>query len=184
MHGETLEKATAESYYNLMRYDYPKFFKMDLLCKWAWLGAEMLLKDDEGKYACDGLDKMKTAVVLMTSHGCLEADKKYNATTATIPSPALFVYTLPNIMLGEISIRYGFKGEQMCLVSERFNMDELYFWVNDLLQHRGMDACICGWVDVTNDKKDVCLFWVDKNNRAKFSSVAMADVYNTQLNEA
>lgn len=136
---------------------------MDVLCKWAWLSAEILLKKGE-RFVYDDLDKTKIAVVLMTGNGCLDVDKKYIETVATIPSPALFVYTLPNIMLGEICIRHGFKGEQACLVSDNFDCNELYFWVNDLLQNRGMDACLCGWVDAVSGKHDTCMFWVTKQN--------------------
>ena len=135
---------------------------MDLLCKWAWLGAETLLMQN-GVPVYGGVDKTKIAVVLMTNHGCLEVDKKYQETTNTIASPALFVYTLPNIMLGEICIRHGFKGEQACFVNDRFDVEQLHFWVNDLLHNRGMEACLCGWVDAVTDDHNISLFWVTKN---------------------
>lgn len=152
----------AEDMYRALSYSYMKFFKMDLLCKWAWLGAETLLQKD-GTYLYEGIDKTKIGVVLMTAHGCLDVDEKYEQTMEDIPSPALFVYTLPNIMLGEICIRHGFKGEQLCMVTNDLDAEELHFWVNDLMQNRGMDACLCGWVDAYKENKDVCLFWVDKN---------------------
>lgn len=152
-----------EDVYRQLGFNYLKFFKMDVLCKWAWLSAEALLKNGDG-FVYEGIDKNKVAVVLMTGNGCIDVDKKYLETVATIPSPALFVYTLPNIMLGEICIRHGFKGEQACLVSDGFDSNELYFWVNDLLQNRGMEACICGWVDATSEQHDTCLFWVTKQN--------------------
>ena len=126
---------TPEMLYDAMKCAYPKFYKMDRLCKWAWVGAEGMFSGN-GLY--DGLDKNKIALVLSTSHGCMEADKKYQSTIA-MPSPALFVYTLPNIMLGEICIRHGFKGEQLCTVSEQFDAEEMFFNVKGVLD-RGMDA--------------------------------------------
>jgi hypothetical protein len=168
--------ATAEDVYHALKCNYPKFFKMDNLCKWAWLGAETLLQQD-GALLHEGIDKTKIAVVLMSGHGCLEADKRYNATLATIPSPALFVYTLPNIMLGEISIRHGFKGEQTCLIDKAFDAEEVFFCANNLLQ-RNMEACICGWVDVINGNRDICLFWVTKNIKGTtFSADNMLQLY-------
>jgi hypothetical protein len=151
---------------------------MDILCKWAWLATEtLLLFDDSSLYS--GLDKSKIAVVLATSQGCIEVDKKYNETLSTIPSPALFVYTLPNIMLGEICIRHGFKGEQACIVSEQFDSDQLQFWVNDLLENRGMEACLCGWVDITNNKQDIFLLWITGNNKSLvLSSAVLQQLYN------
>jgi hypothetical protein len=153
-----------EELYRALQFNYPKFFKMDLLSKWAWVGAEMLLRTSTG-LIYEGIDKAKIGMVLMTGSGCLEVDKKYKESVATIASPALFVYTLPNIMLGEICIRHGFKGEQACLVNDSFDTEEISFWVNDLLQNRGMDACICGWVDATSQNHDVWLTWVTKSNK-------------------
>ncbi|MBZ0099291.1 MAG: hypothetical protein K8F30_09410 [Taibaiella sp.] len=163
--------------YRLLSYSYMKFFKMDLLCKWAWLGAETLLAGkDENLH--ESIDKNKIAVVLMTSHGCIDVDKKYLSTMSEIPSPALFVYTLPNIMLGEISIRHGFKGEQLCLVSENFDAGELFFWVRDLLNNRGMEACLCGWADAYNNSKDICFFWVTRReNGITFSKDKLDELY-------
>lgn len=153
-----LQHANPEDIYRGLAYNYPKFFKMDLLCKWAWIGAEALLKTDSG-YLYDGEDPSRIALVLATGNGCLSVDKRYQETLQTIPSPALFVYTLPNIMLGEICIRHGFKGEQLCLVQERFNEQEINFWVSDLLQQRGMQHCLYGWVDATETHCEVQLRW-------------------------
>jgi hypothetical protein len=171
--------STPEAFYRSLQYAYPKFFKMDVLCKWGWLGAEALLTDG-GKFVYEGIDKHKVAVVLATSSGCLDIDKKYQQSIINIPSPALFVYTLSNIVLGEICIRHGFKGEQACFVSECFDSPELHFWVNDLLMNRGMDACLCGWVDAVNYQHDVSMFWVVKNgDGVTFSPAAMQQLYNT-----
>lgn len=164
--------------FRLLQYNYMKFFKMDLLCKWAWLGAETLLTDKEGTLY-EGIDRNKIAVVLMTSHGCIDVDKKYLDGMQNIASPALFVYTLPNIMLGEISIRHGFKGEQLCLADESFNPEELFFWVNDLLTNRGMEACLCGWADAYDNHKDICLFWVTKQEGTmNFTKDNLQELYN------
>ncbi|MBS1772889.1 MAG: hypothetical protein JST82_08510 [Bacteroidetes bacterium] len=173
-----LPDATAESAYRALQCSYAKFFKMDLLCKWAWLGAEALLSGNEG-IAYEGLDKTKIAVVITTSDGCIDVDKKYKATINEIASPALFVYTLPNIMLGEISIRQGFKGEQACLVNDPFDANELFFWVNDLLQSRNTDACLCGFVNATATNKEVVLFWVTKGgNGIPFTTDNINKIYN------
>lgn len=166
-----------QALYRQLSLSYMKFFKMDLLCKWAWLGAEVLLADSNGTLY-EAVDNAKIAVVLMTHHGCIDVDKKYKASMAEIPSPALFVYTLPNIMLGEICIRHGFKGEQLCMVSKAFDAEEMHFWVSDLMNNRGMDACLCGWVNAYNDDKDVCLFWVTKDGADTFTKEKITELYN------
>jgi hypothetical protein len=150
---------SAEEAYRLLEYSYPKFFKMDILSKWAWLGVECLLANGDTQLD-NGIDKTKIGLVLMTSEGCIDVDKKYQQSISDIPSPALFVYTLPNIMLGEICIRHGYKGEQLCLLNDTFNEQELNFWASDLLYNRGMDSCIAGWVNVKDGKAEVILHWI------------------------
>jgi hypothetical protein len=170
--------SNAEAYYDALQYSYPKFFKMDALCKWAWLGTEALLTANDGGKTYGGLHKDRIGVVLMTAEGCIAVDKKYQASIADIPSPALFVYTLPNIMLGELCIRHGFKGEQACLVSRSFDAAELHFWVSSLFENNKIDACLCGWVDATVDRHDVCLFWVTRTTKGYvFSPGAMQELY-------
>lgn len=171
-----LRSASPEDIYRGLGYNYPKFFKMDMLCKWAWLGAEALLRSEDGMMY-DQADKNKIAVVITTKHGCLAVDKRYQETLNTIPSPALFVYTLPNIMLGEICIRHGFKGEQLCLMQDAFNESEVIFWVNDLFKNRGMEHCLFGWVDTTNEQHDVCLFWASKNGELAIDPEAITGIY-------
>ena len=165
-----------EKFYDHLQCNYPKFFKMDKLCKWAVVGAEYLFSNNALLYT--DIDKNKIAVVLSTSHGCIDVDKRY-FDGISIPSPALFVYTLPNIMLGEICIRYGFKGDQLCMVSEKFDAGELYFTTHDLITNRGMEACLCGWVDATGDHYDVCLFWVTKDSKGlNFAPATLKELYN------
>lgn len=147
----------AEDLYRDLKLSYPKFFKMDKLCKWAFVGSELLLSDVD----MTKLDRTKVGIVLGTSHGCIDVDKRY-LDTIVMPSPALFVYTLPNIMLGEICIRHGIKGEQLCMVNEEFDADELFFSVDQLFKHKGLEGCLCGWVDAAGDNHDVRLFWVTK----------------------
>ena len=150
---------TVEDLYRSQKWSYPKFFKMDSLCKWAWVGAELLL---DGGLVYKDSDKNKIGIVLSTSQGCLEVDKRY-FDTIDVPSPALFVYTLPNIMLGEICIRHGFKGAQLCTVTEKFDVQEMQFAVESILHHQGMEACLCGWVNVSEHEHDIQLFWITKS---------------------
>ena len=164
---------TPEIVYDALQCSYPKFFKMDSLCKWAFVATECLFyKNDLSK----GVDKNQVGIALTTSHGCLDVDKRY-LTGISTPRPALFVYTLPNIMLGEICIRHGFKGEQACMVTEQFDPNELFFTANSTL-NSGMDAALCGWADVSGENYDLCLFWVSKKGPGiKFTAEALGAIY-------
>lgn len=156
----------ADDLYRNMNLSYPKFFKMDDLCKWSFLGAEMLLGESENRLYKD-MEPDGISIVLATSSGCLQVDKKYAETMTTIPSPGLFVYTLPNIMLGELSIRHGFKGEQLCLVQARMNEEELRLAAEDLVLNRGMQAVLYGWADVTGGKPEIHFWWLSKNSKPR-----------------
>jgi len=137
---------------------YPKFFKMDLLSKLAFLSAELLHPD------WAHCEKDRVAAVLSTRSGCLEVDKKFDESRRAVASPSLFVYTLPNIMLGEICIRHRIKGEQICFIEEAGNPQLLYDYVSDLLQNRNTDGCICGHAEASGNSLEATLFWVSGAN--------------------
>ena len=135
---------------------YPKFFKMDRLCKAGILGAEMLLKD----YDFDHENvKADWGIILMNSASSLDNDRRYQETIAEdnyYPSPAVFVYTLANIVTGEIAIRHKIGGESSFYVMPEFDqnlMEEVIgqaFTANPELTH-----IICGWVDVDGEECEV-----------------------------
>ncbi|HRP33422.1 MAG TPA: hypothetical protein PKV73_16110, partial [Agriterribacter sp.] len=79
-----------------------------------------------------------------------------------IPSPAQFVYTLPNIVIGEVSIRHRCKGENAFFVSDRFDADFMQFYVQDLFNRKRVDACICGWVECLGEGYKAVVYLVEK----------------------
>ena len=103
--------------YKFSKAKYPKFYKMDQLSKLGWLTAEILIDDEfkEQNYRTD-----EVGIVLSNASASLDTDIRYYESVADIPSPALFVYTLPNIVSGEISIRHGFKGENAFFIFAEF----------------------------------------------------------------
>lgn len=151
----------ADEIYRQLQISYPKFFKMDPLCRWAFIGAELLCGHGDNAIYKD-LTPENIGVVLATGNACIDVDHLYQESMREVASPGLFVYTLPNIMLGEISIRHGFKGEQLCLIQEEFDRKEIEFAATDLIQHRGMEACVYGWVNVKDGAPEVDLFWATK----------------------
>lgn len=157
-----LEQATA--LYKYLGLAYPKFFKMDLLSKVGYLCSELLLRDMD--FAT--VDLQHTATFISTKDGCLEVDKKFLESTQDIPSPGLFVYTLPNIVLGEICIRYKFKGEQICYVCPEIDKEEMIFYLKDIFDNRNQKHCLCGHVNALETSIDVEMYWVDKDKFTSF----------------
>jgi len=147
------------SLYKHLEINYGRFYKMDTLCKLGWLASEVLLKDsfDKNIYKPEEI-----GLVLSNANSSLDTDLRYMESVKDIASPSLFVYTLPNILTGEICIRNNFKGEDGFFVFERFNPEFVEFYVNNLLDNNILEACICGWVDVLGDEYKATMFLVEK----------------------
>ncbi len=148
--------------YRHFGFQYLKFFKMDNLGKLGWLAAEVLLSNgfDKSRYRPEDV-----GLVLSNANASLDTDARYYETVKVIPSPALFVYTLPNIVIGEISIRHGFKGENAFFVSGQFDAGFIEHYVSRLVNNDILQACICGWVEVLDDGYKAALFLIEKTKR-------------------
>lgn len=155
---------------------YPKFHKMDLLSKLGWLATEVLLQD----MPMDHYAPEDTALVFANRSASLDTDEKYYDTVQDIASPALFVYTLPNIVAGEISIRHKLKGESAFFVSEQFDIPFMTAYVEQLLETHAAKACICGWIEQYHNHFEAVLFLVEKEARGAalpFSAGAIEKLY-------
>ena len=125
--------------------DYPKFFKMDTACKLGFLLAERLA--EEPRFT----PREDRAVLMFSTCGSLCNDRHYEDTVREFPSPSLFVYTLPNIITGEIAIRNKYEGETSAYVQERFAPETFVSLVEQAFQDAVTESAVCGWVDVRAD---------------------------------
>jgi hypothetical protein len=150
------------SFYHFLELNYLKFHRMDRLSKLGWLASEMLLKNEieTGSYLPEEI-----GVVLSNASGSLDTDIKYAESMKTIPSPSLFVYTLPNIVIGEICIRNRFKGENAFFIAEQFDANFIKQYVSNLLNNNILQACICGWVELLEENYKAALFLIEKKGR-------------------
>lgn len=149
------------SLYDHLDTKYSKFYKMDNQSKLGWLAAEILLKNKnlQSKYPQE-----KIGIVLSNASASLDTDIKYYETAKDIASPALFVYTLPNIVIGEISIRHKFKGENAFFINEKFDAEFINGYVSNLINSNTLQACICGWVEFLKDEYKAVLFLIEKDD--------------------
>ena len=166
-----------QSAYQHVGFRYPKFYKMDNLSKLGWLATEVLLQDDfeAGKYTPESI-----GVVLANASSCLDTDLKYYDSTKDIASPALFVYTLPNIVIGEICIRHNFKGENAFFIFERFDAGFMQQYVSNMINNDILQSCICGWVDVLGDEYKAVLFLVEKKGTVSFTVENINKIYELE----
>jgi len=157
-----------KSAYRHLNIQYPKFFKMDNLCKLAFLTAEVLLKDADllSRYPSE-----ETGLIILNSSSSLETDEKHQESISDrgnyFPSPSIFVYTLPNIMTGEIAIRHKIKGENAVFICEKPDAQTIFQSVNELFSHGRVSCCIMGWVEAYHDKLSSCLMLVENEEMAK-----------------
>lgn len=131
--------------------NYPKYYKMDGLCRLGFVASELLLKAerDEGSFTED--TNKTRAIVFFNRSSSIASDKKYLASIVEkdnyFPSPSVFVYTLPNIVTGEIAIRNGYHGETSFYILPRKN--ELL--MQDIIETTFMDeqttSVLTGWLD-------------------------------------
>jgi len=140
--------------YDLDASSYLKFFKMDDLCKLAYIASEFLLKH---KKLTEQYGASTISLVFANISSSLDTDINYYNTVKDFPSPSLFVYTLPNIMLGEISIRNKFKGENAFFVFEHFQADFLCNYATQLIKEHKAKAVIIGWVELLKENYEAFL---------------------------
>ncbi len=156
------------SIYRNIGAQYPKFFKMDNLCKAGFLAAELIV-NERGTDPVP--EKRNWSVVIFNRSSSLDNDKKYQQTIADrenyYPSPSVFVYTLSNIVTGEIAIRHKIMGESCSYIQNEFcpqtilQMGEI-----GLLPNKGIDHLLIGWVEYLDGVCDVLLFHIGRERTA------------------
>ena len=161
------------SVYQHFQLNYPKFYKMDNLSKLGWLASEVLLKDI---FRNDQYQPEEVGLVLANRNSSLDNDIKYFESAKEIASPSLFVYTLPNIVIGEICIRNNFKGEHGFYIQDTFDAGFIAGQVNYLLDNSILKACICGWVDVLGQDNKAALYLVEKNQTGKSKPFSIKNI--------
>jgi len=153
-----------KSIYKKYNLNYPKFFKMDNLCKLGFLTNEILLSS---KNITNPLIPEATGIVISNASSSLDTDFNFQNTIKDssnyFPRPAVFVYTLPNILIGEICIKQKITGESIFFVCEKFDASLIFNYVSDLFETGKVKQCICGWVDLIEDKYNSVLFFIERS---------------------
>jgi len=173
--------------YRTLAISYPKFYKMDVLCKLGFLCTEVLLKERDlnEEYGSD-----RTAIVLANSSSSLTTDRLFQESVSDrenyFPRPSVFVYTLPNLAAGEICIRHKFFGENIFFVSRYFDPDMLCSYVKDTLDNGYADCCIAGWLEADILTYDAFFCLIEKCKTINkgitiFESDTLKNLYSRKL---
>lgn len=128
--------------------DYPKFYKMDSLSKLGFIASEILLQTEDAK---DYENTPSRGIAFFNSHASLNTDLAYLETIKDknnyFPSPSLFVYTLPNIVTGELAIRHHYLGETGFYILPNKDWNQ----INDIIECMFLDgqtnSVLGGWVE-------------------------------------
>lgn len=175
-HDKNGLKEFLKNSYKNQKINYSKFFKMDNLSKIAFLAAEIILKN----ITLQDLNN-NIALVFSNNAASLDTDRKYQESINNIdnfyPSPAVFVYTLPNIGIGEISIRHQLKSENAFFVFENYNANLHKNYENVLLQNNNSDAVLGGWVNVDGENYEAFVYLVSKNGIIKHTNKNLIKLY-------
>lgn len=126
-----------------------KFYKMDSLSKLGYVASEVLLDGIEyGEEDC--------GLILSGVYGSLDTDIRHqqiiDTETDASASPAVFVYTLPNVVEGEISIRHHIKGENTWLWSDDRTLSDVREYAALSMSAQDMKYCIVGHIDFLNGR--------------------------------
>ena len=133
--------------------DYPRFYKMDGLARLGFVASELILAQEGQKRF---VNNERRAVVFFNKYGTAHADMEYLKSISDednfYPSPSEFVYTLPNIVNGEISIRNEYCGETCFYILPEKDERRM----NEILQtsflDNKIDSILTGWIEYKSDK--------------------------------
>ncbi|MBS1765767.1 MAG: hypothetical protein JSS90_12465 [Bacteroidetes bacterium] len=158
--------------YRFLKIEYPKFHKMDLLSKTGFLLSEIIkTKANTGRFA-----DHEIAMLFANDHSCSETDQKFEHSylEEKAPSPALFVYTLPNIVAGEISIRNKWYGESAVYILPEFDAD--FFYSQTMLAANQSKAIIAGWLQLI-PQTDAFIYFAEKTEKGTISTEQISQAY-------
>lgn len=143
-----------------------RFSKMDDLCKLGYIAMEYFMKHSTLKERYRPED---IGILLANTSSSLETDMEHQRLINDRPtkeaSPSVFVYTLPNIVLGEICIRHNFRGENMFFVSKEFNREEMEDYARLLIEQGAVKACFFGWCEWDGNQHDAAIYLLESNEQ-------------------
>lgn len=133
--------------------DYPKYYKMDGLCRLGFVASELLLQA-EGKVRFE--ECVDRAVVLFNRSSSISSDKKYLESIQDkdnyFPSPSVFVYTLPNIVTGEIAIRNHYHGETSFYILPSKDEGQMKEVLETAFMDTQSKSVLTGWIDYEDEE--------------------------------
>ena len=164
--------------YSFLSIEYPKFYKMDVLCKGAFLAAELIAQKEpvQGQNVALIFSNYSSSYVSDKKH----ADAIFDADDP-MASPAVFVYTLPNICMGELSIRHQLHSENIFYIFDSFKPGFMVSYTEQYLTLKKSDKVLSGWLEVTEENCDIFLYLVDTRGIYPHTQESIDKLYKQEL---
>lgn len=158
MQLEGKEEANLKELYQKLELSYPKFYKMDGMSKLSILSFKLLSE----VIPMEQYSEEDVSLIFANAGASHRTDLKFidSYENTGMPSPSLFVYTLPNILTGELSIYQKWFGENIFFVEEKFN-PSLFIEQINLYFRKGASACLCGWIESFGSENNAKLWMVE-----------------------
>ena len=141
----------AKQIYTVLDLKYSKFYKMDALSKFGLLAVELLLS---GKNVSS-----ETSLIFANQSSSLDTDIKYNQSIQNqsefYPSPSVFVYTLPNIVMGELSIKFKITGENTFFILPDFQAEVFEDLIRMQSELGKAQSFILTWLEILENEINV-----------------------------
>lgn len=166
-----------KSAYQHLDINYPKFHKMDGLCKAIFIATELMARES-GPYDGD------TALVFSNRSSSHLSDSRHASgifqTLDPVASPATFVYTLPNIAMGEISIRHQLQSENVFFIFDDYLPEFLVPYAASVLESGKAGSVLCGWTEITEETCDLLLYHVGTSTGPLHNVEQLKRLYNEE----
>ena len=153
-------RAFQKAVYRAMDLQYSKFHKMDLFCRQGFLACEALMREVESPTKGDSV-----GLFLVNRYSSIDTDERFYESYANggLASPSLFVYTLPNILIGELAIRHRITGEHAFFIQSDFGAEFIYLYIQALFASGSIRQAIIGTCSMTDWYTKAKMGWLDSN---------------------
>lgn len=149
--------------YKSLNLDDRKFYKMDDLCKLGYVAAASLFAKNGGT---TGYLPGEVGLILANASSSLDTDLKHQRLIDTLgdqeASPAVFVYTLPNVVMGELCIRYKIQGENTFFISDRYQESFIREYALSVMRKQKLRACLIGWCELLGNRYEARFDWLEQ----------------------
>ena len=151
--------------YKQLSLDDRKFYKMDDLCKLGYITMAHILSHSEAfsRYA-----PTEIGIILSNRSSSLDTDEKHQQIIDSLgdqeASPAVFVYTLPNVVLGELCIRHKIQGENTFFIHSHYPEEFIRTYAQEVMTRHALRICIIGWCELKKEQYKSHFYILEKTN--------------------